>query len=163
MDNLTLRKALEMAVATEELGAKHYREIAKKFSGESEIARVFQQLAEDEAAHEIQFKKLLNEVPPEKDAVQQEDAGLLLRAAATSQFFDKKALEDTEGITSPDDALTKALAFERSTLFYYQSILEILGESPQLAKMIEAEKSHVTALMRVILSDAKFRGLADPW
>jgi hypothetical protein len=28
MENLTLRKALEMAVATEELGAKYYQEIA---------------------------------------------------------------------------------------------------------------------------------------
>jgi hypothetical protein len=29
--------------------------------------------------------------------------------------------------------------------------------------MIDAEKDHVTALMKVIVSDAKFRGLADPW
>jgi rubrerythrin len=46
MKNLTLRKAIEMAVATEELGAKYYQEIANKFSNESEIARVFKQLAE---------------------------------------------------------------------------------------------------------------------
>jgi rubrerythrin len=163
MENLTLRKAIEMAVATEELGAKYYQEIAEKFSDERDVARVFKQLAEDEVAHETQFKNLLDEVPPEKDAVGQEDAGLLLRAAATSQFFDRKAIANTAEISTPADALAKALAFERSTLFYYQSIQEVLGESPQLQKMIDAEKSHVTTLMKVIISDAKFRGLADPW
>jgi len=163
MQNLTLRKAIEVAVATEELGAKYYKEIATKFSGEEKVARVFQQLAKDEEAHETQFRRLLDEVPPEKNEVGQDDAGLLLRAAATSQFFDKQALADMAEIKSPADALGKALAFERSTLFYYQSLKEILGESTELQKMIDAERDHVTTLMRVIVSDAQFRGLADPW
>lgn len=163
MENLTLRKAIEMAVATEELGAKYYSEIAGKFSDETEVANVFQQLAADEEAHETQFRRLLDEVPAEKNQVGEDDAGLLLRAAATSQFFDKKALADIAEIASPADALAKALAFERSTLFYYQSLKEILGESAQLQNMIDAEKDHMTTLMRVIVSDAKFRGLADPW
>lgn len=163
MENLTLRRAIEMAVATEELGAKYYQEIAKKFSNDSDIASIFQQLAEDEVAHEAQFRKLLEEVPPDKDRAEQGDAGLLLRAAAASQFYDKKAIENVAGIETPIDALAKAMAFERSTLFYYQSIKDVLGESPQLQKMIDSEKAHVTALMKVILSDARFRGLADPW
>jgi rubrerythrin len=161
MKNLTLRKALEMAVATEELGAKYYQEISKKFSDEKELVEVFDRLAEDEVAHESQFKKLLDEIP--SDEVGQDDAGLLLRAAATSQFFDKKALEDVSEIKTADDALAKALAFERSTLFYYQSLKDIIGESPQLQKLVDAEKAHVTTLMKVIVSNAKFRGLADPW
>lgn len=161
MEKLTLRKAIEIAVATEELGAKHYQELAQKFAGKSDVASVFSQLAEDEVAHEAQFKALLKEVPEEKRSTDDDEQGLLLRAAATSQFFDKKALE--EGVETAADALAKALAFERSTLFYYQSIKEVLGESPQLDEMIQAEKSHVTILMKVILSDAEFRGLADPW
>ena len=161
MKNLTLRKAIEMAVVTEELGAKYYRKIAKKFSGESKIARIFDQLAQDEVAHETQFKKLLEEVPPGRHSG--EDSGLVLRAAAISQFFDQKALGNDEQIMSSQDALIRALAFERSTLFYYQSLRDILGDSPQLEKMIEAERSHVVVLMKVIVSDAKFRGLADPW
>ncbi len=163
MKNLTLRKALEVAVATEELGAKYYQEIARKFSDEKEVVEVFGKLAEDEVAHEAQFKKLLDEVASESGDVGQDDAGLLLRAAATSQFFDKKALEDIAEIKSATDALAKALAFERSTLFFYQSLKDVLGESPQLQKLVDAEKAHVTTLMKVIVSDAKFRGLADPW
>ena len=87
----------------------------------------------------------------------------VLRAAAISQFFDQKALANDEQIKSSQDALIRALAFERSTLFYYQSLRDILGDSPQIEKMIEAERSHVVVLMKVIVSDAKFRGLADPW
>jgi rubrerythrin len=161
MENLTLRKAIELAVATEELGARHYQELAKKFAGQGEVASVFEHLAEDEVSHEAQFRALLKEVPEDKQVAGDDESGLLLRAAATSQFFDKKALE--ENIETPADALAKALAFERSTLFYYQSIRDVLGESPQLDEMIQAEKSHVTTLMKVILSDAEFRGLADPW
>ena len=161
MKNLTLRKAIEMAVVTEDLGAKYYRKIAKKFSHESEIARIFDQLAQDEVAHESQFKKLLDEVPAGRHS--REDTGLVLRAAAIAQFFDQKELGNDAQIKNPQDALMRALAFERSTLFYYQSLKEILGDSPQLGKMIEAERSHVVVLMKVILSDAKFRGLADPW
>lgn len=164
MANLTLRRAIEMAVATEELGAAHYRAIADKFTSEPVVAEVFLRLAEDEVAHEAQFRELLNEVPAEQNTVGHDEAGLLLRAAATSQFFDKEALADTAGIKSPADALAKALAFERSTLFYYQSLRDVLGESsPQLQEMIEAEKAHLTTLMKVIVSDAKFRGLSDPW
>ncbi len=161
MENLTLRKAIEIAVATEELGAKRYQELAKKWAGEAEVASLFQRLAEDEASHEAQFRALLKQVPEGKKDLGDDENGLLLRAAATAQFLDKKALE--EAVETPVDALAKALAFERSTLFYYQSIKEVLGESPQLEEMIQAEKAHVTALMKVILSDAKFRGLADPW
>jgi rubrerythrin len=161
MENLTLRKAIEIAVTTEELGAKHYQELAKKFAGEAEVAGLFQKLSEDEVSHEAQFKALLNEVPEANQDLVDDEKGLLLRAAATAQFFDKKALE--EAVETPADALAKALAFERSTLFYFQSIKEVLGESPQLDEMIQAEKAHVTTLMKVILSDAKFRGLADPW
>jgi rubrerythrin len=161
MKNLTLRKAIEMAVVTEELGAKYYRKIAKKFAQESDIARIFDQLAQDEVAHESQFKKLLDEVPAGRHS--REDTGLVLRAAAIAQFFDQKELGNDEQIKNPQDALVRALAFERSTLFYYQSLKEVLGDSPQLEKMIEAERSHLVVLMKVIVSDAKFRGLADPW
>ncbi len=108
MENLTLKKAIEIAVATEELGAKHYQELAQKFAGQGEVASVFKRLAEDEVSHEAQFRALLKEVPEGKQDVGDDEQGLLLRAAATAQFFDKKGLE--EGVETPADALAKALA-----------------------------------------------------
>ena len=81
MENLTLRKAIEMAVATEELGAKHYKELAEKFSDEKEVAEIFARLAQDEVSHESQFRALLGQVPEEKDHVGDDESGLLLRAA----------------------------------------------------------------------------------
>jgi rubrerythrin len=161
LGNITLRKALELAVATEEAGEKYYREMAKKFAGSKEVAEVFNQLALDESGHEMQFKELLGQVPADKEP--SEEGAVLLRATSMSEFFAQGKLEDASEIKTPADALAKAMSFERTTLLYYLSLKDVLGESKQLDELIAAEKSHVTSLMRVILSDGKFRSVADPW
>jgi hypothetical protein len=40
---------------------------------------------------------------------------------------------------------------------------EVLGASDTLDDVIEAEKVHLTKVMQYILTDSKFRGLADKW
>lgn len=160
---VTLRRALELAVATEELGGQFYKDMAEKFVEDKAVADIFKQLAKDEANHEAQFKNLLKEVEGATEPKKDDEVSYLLRAAAMTEFFDKKSFEDMESVKAPADALIKALAFEKSTLFYYQTLKDVLGTSQQLDALIAAEKGHVTALARVIVSDAKFRGLADPW
>ncbi len=158
----TLKRALELAVATEELGAEYYRHMAARFRGQS-VGEVFTRLARDEANHEAQFKKLLAEVDDAPAPAPDDEAYFLVRAAALSEFFDRDAVDDLESIETPAVALTRALAFEKSTLFFYQSVREAIGASPQLDALVAEEKSHVTALTRVMVSDAAFRGIADPW
>jgi rubrerythrin len=160
---LTMRKVFELAISTEEMGAKYYEELAKKFAGEGELSATFAQLAKDETSHAAQFRQFLGDLPQDRAVEEQSEEHLLLRAAVSSQFFDKSFYDATSGVATPQDALARALAFERSTLFYYQSLKDVLGESPQLNGLIQAEKNHMTTLMRVTLSDAKFRGIADPW
>jgi len=159
---ISLRSALELAVATEERGGKYYVEMAEKFAGEKPVAEIFTKLAKDEANHEAQFKTLLSQVEGAGGKAKDDESYHLVRAAALSRFFDKDQ-KATDDIQSPRDALAQALDLEKSTLFYYQSIKDAIGGSPELDALIAAEKGHVVALTRVIISDAKFRGLSDPW
>ena len=162
MESISLRKCLNLAVVTEQVGAKFYDKMAKRFADNPEVGPVFAQLSKDEEAHEAQFKALLEKAPDEELGGDFETQ-MVLRATAISEFFRQDALKVFDNIETPRDALVKALALEKSTLFYYLSMRDALGAQPELDALIKAEKAHVAALMKVILSDAEFRGLADQW
>lgn len=160
MEELTLKKCMELAVTTEQLGAKFYRDLAAKFEDNPEVKEVFSRLAKDELIHEAQFKKLADEVNGNGGILSESDQEYL-NAIVYSKYFDSATFEDAEKIDDPGQALVMAAAFEKATLLYYMVLRESLGDSPQLDAIIKAEKEHVTALTRVILSDAKFRGISD--
>jgi rubrerythrin len=163
LKELTLRKAIELAVVTEQMGADFYDRLKNKFSGQKDLADIFDQLVRDERKHETQFKTILESVPEQDIESGQFEKFQYLRATAISSFFRKDGLRDTDEIKTADDALGKALAFEKATLQYYEAIRDLLGEQPQLKQIIDAERSHVVALMKVIVADAKFRGLDYEW
>ena len=163
IEDLTLRQAVEMAVTTEQLGGKFYERMANRFSGNPSLVEIFNRLARDEKIHEAQFQALLKDLPDSEGITYAPEQMHFLKATAISKFFSRNALSDLEDTTSEVDALSAALEFEKSTLLYYQAIEEVLGVSPQLGEIIKAEKSHIAALMKVILTDAKFRGMSDNW
>lgn len=161
MNEITIKRALELAVATEELGGRYYQDMAKRFGDNPQVAAIFEDLAAEEAHHEAEFRALVGQIESERPAT--DDVYYLLRAAALSEFFDPKKLEETSDIGTPAEALLMALAFEKSTLFFYQSLRDTLGPNPQLDELIAAEKSHVTRLTRLIVSDANYGGDLEPW
>jgi len=161
--DLTLRKAIELAVVTEQMGADFYDRLKHKFANQKELAEIFDQLVRDERKHETQFKTVLESVPEQDIRAEQFEQYQYLRATAISSFFRKDGLKNTDDIETSNDALGKALAFEKATLQYYEAIRDILGEQPQLEQIIDAERSHVVAIMKVIVADAKFRGLDYNW
>ena len=160
--DFTVRNALELAVGTEQNGAKFYAKMAKKFSDQGDVAEVFTRLARDEVDHEAQFKALLDQhEEPGTGAV---TAGSeFLRATTISSFFQQDAFHDVDAIRTPQDALENAFSLEKATLLFYEALLDTLGDDASLSAIIQAEKEHVVALMKVILTGAKFRGLGDKW
>jgi rubrerythrin len=163
MQDLTLRKSVELAITTEQLGADFYARMERKFSNQKELREIFAQLVKDEKAHEAQFKTILKGIPEEPIEQQQYELYQYLRATAISEFFRDDAFKNLDSIKTADDALGRSLAFEKSTLQFYQAIRDILGKNQALDEIINAEKTHVIALMKVITADAKFRGLGDKW
>ncbi len=160
---LTLRKAVELAVVTEQMGADFYDRLKHKFASEKDLADIFDQLVRDERKHETQFKTILDSVPEQDIESEQFEKYQYLRATAISSFFRKDSLKNTDDIKTADDALGKALAFEKATLQYYEAMRDVLGKQQQLEEIINAERTHVVALMKVIVADAKFRGLDYDW
>jgi rubrerythrin len=159
LEEPTLRKSIELAIQTEKIGAKYYQELTEKFENDQEIREVFAQLAKDEKVHEQQFSELLKTMPDDEKIDPKQQA--YLKAASISEFFKNDTFKDIAKIESPEEVMRRAFNFEKSTLFFYSALSEIIGESEQLNEIIKAEKLHVTNLLKVILEDAKFRGLQD--
>jgi rubrerythrin len=158
LEHVTLRRAIELAITTEELGADFYQHLEDKFKENKELKDIFGQLARDEKTHEAQFKKLLEKAPTDDNREEHYESYQYLRATSISEFFSGDGFADIEKIEERDQALGKALAFEKSTLQYYKAMEEILGDEPLLKEIIAAERRHVVAIMKVITTGAKFRG-----
>ena len=164
LEGLTPRKVVEFAITTEEIGARFYNRMARKFADETEVAQIFAQLARDEEAHQRQFTELLDQVPPTFDDKAEYERVQYLRAMAISEFFSGTGpFHNADLVEDIAQALKQALDFEKAALGYYRALREEIGENPGLDGIIAAEKGHVARLMRVITTGAKFRSLEDNW
>jgi len=160
-EDFTLRESIQLAVTTEQLGQRFYEGLARKFAGDKVVAEVFARLAEDEEDHEKQFERLLDRVPQEENQPERFEAYQFLRATAISEFFRKDYFSRLDEISTPAEALGKALEFEKTTFLYYQAIRDVLGESKELDAIIETERHHVMAIAQVFVTDARFSSFSD--
>jgi rubrerythrin len=158
----SLSKYLEMAVLTEENGHEFYADMAGRFAGEEEVSRIFRLLSEDEQRHASLFRHII-ERHGEGTGETDDETMQYLRASSTSRFFDEDFKSRIEEVDGPEDALREAFMFEKATLVFYDAIRQAHGTNEALEEIIDAEKEHLSRLMKVILNDARFRGLADTW
>jgi rubrerythrin len=163
MDEFTLHDALEIAVMTEQLGEKVYSRFAKRFADDREVAEVFAKLAAEEVAHGQYFQLLLDQNPRTEKEVGRFGVDEYLRATAISEFFGKDALDKLKQVQTPGEALAQAVRLEKATLLFYHALRDHLGANTALDELINTEKTHLTTLMKVVLTDARFRGLSDSW
>jgi rubrerythrin len=163
--DITLKGCIEFAVATEDVGAKFYGQLAKKFADNRELSELFKLLGKDEEEHKLQFSKLLNQLPGGTGASPSPEKSEYVRAMSVSEFFsrDRGPFASIDKIGNRDDALEKVFGFEKVTLGFYQAVQDMLGSNPVLNQVIEAEKSHITRVMKVMITGAKFRSLQDMW
>ena len=68
--------------------------------------------------------------------------------------------KNLDQIDSREDALERAFNLEKASLLYYQAMKEVLQDD-LLDSMIQEEKSHLTQVMRYMVTGAKMRGLGD--
>ncbi len=165
IEDMSLRGCLEFAVATEDTGAKFYSRLARRFAGNQEVAKLFELLGKDEEVHKTQFSDLLKHLPEELGVSNAPEKSQYVRAMSISEFFSHSQgpFADIEKIENRDDALEKVFGFEKATLGFFQAMRDLIGENPALNQIIETEKSHITRLMKVIVTGEKFRSLQDIW
>jgi rubrerythrin len=152
LDDPTIHKAVQFAVATEDMGERTYSALAKKFLDEIGLCATFSRLAEDERRHRADFQALLDKLPADDDVWTDNERYRYLSAMSRSAFFaGEEGLTATlNNIRSVDDALAHALEFEKATLGYYLALQDVLGQQEPLSAILEAEKQHVIALMKAI-------------
>ncbi|MBW2457712.1 MAG: hypothetical protein JRI68_24625 [Deltaproteobacteria bacterium] len=151
-ERFTVRKTLELAIVTEEMGAKFYERLAAKFSRDSELASLFEQLALEEQDHQWQFESLIELVPELDDAYVDADRVRRLREIAASQYFSSEEgpFAGIDHIGDEDEGLAHALTFEEATLDVYLALREVLGRSVTLDALVNTEQTHVTRIRAVI-------------
>ncbi len=166
LEDLTLKGCIEFAITTEEFGAANYSRLAEKFCDIPDITQLFTRLSEDELVHKKQFSELLKRAPNTLNDVQSRETDDYLKAMSHSIFFSRYhgPFKDIEAIRNREDALLKTLEFEKATLGFYKAVEEVQGGSELLSRIIEAERSHVIAIMKALLVEgSKFRSLQDTW
>lgn len=166
IEDMTLKGCMEFAVATEELGAKIYSRLATKFGNNKDVAELFSHLAADEKVHKQQFLALLKKAPEEEGVSETPEKREYLKAMSISEFFShhRGPFKNVEEIQDRNDALQKALDFEKATLGFYRAVEDFHGKRELLTQVIETEKEHVVVLMKTLLVEgSEFRGLQDRW
>ena len=105
----SLRKAVELAITTEQEGTKFYDTLAETFSDDAELRDMFSVLARDEEIHEHQFRALLKDMPADEPRDIPEREQLYIRALAEAEFF--SPLEDAAADSErASEALVAALS-----------------------------------------------------
>lgn len=166
LEELTLKGCIEFAIATEAYGAKHYARLAEKFSQDPEITKIFTKLSEDELIHKQQFTELLAKAPQDGSKDPSPEKGDYLKAMSYSAFFSpyQGSFKDIDAVEDCNDALQRALEFEKATLGFYKAFEDVEGPSDLLTRIIDAEKNHVVVIMKALLVEgSKFRSLQDSW
>ncbi len=153
---------VEFALKTEEIGAELYQGLARRAS-DPELRDLFEGLGRDEIEHRELIRSLQQRLASrfrQPVPAEQQD---YLRAMSMSEVFSgpKGLAGDVEGIRSRDDALERALNLEKATLAWYQAVRDVVGPDEVVDSLIAVEKKHVVKVMQLLITGAKFRGLAD--
>ena len=160
MADTVLTKAIENAVKAEELGITFYTDLAKKFEKAPELNQMFKLLAKDEVDHKKQFEAILSSVDTGSIAGDETDKDFL-EGIDISRYFEGMGKVDTA--LTPKEVLMNAYNFEKETVLYYIMIKDFIGGASELDEIIKIEKKHAMQLMKIITTDAKFRGMSDKW
>ncbi|MFP4368193.1 MAG: ferritin family protein [Candidatus Kapaibacterium sp.] len=161
MRDIDLKDAIQIAIKAEDHGIKYYSELAQKFSKDQELKETFEKLAKDEVEHKSQFSDLMKSIDGKEFKMSAIDKEFI-KGVNIEKFFE--GMEVVDRHERAQAALTRAYAFEKESVLFYSGIRDIIGSSPELDKIIQYEKEHMTKLLKyIIVDDSKFRGIEDDW
>jgi len=163
IEKLTIERAVDFAIKTEQLGGEFYKKLAAKHADDAELSELFSLLARDEEIHEAEFKALRETLPADRVEKLSDADQEYLRAIATAEIFygNNEALDPADRVETREDALHRALSLEKGSLLYYGAMRDVLGSSDVLDGIINAEKDHMTKVMKYLFTGARMRGLID--
>jgi rubrerythrin len=147
---LSSEEVFSLAMEIEESGHAYYSTIAEsaKFS---DVADLFEFLAEQEIAHYRYFEKLKQSSPELIiDAEEWEQTSEYIRATTQSRFFvgQDKAIKLAKSAKNALEAVDYAIGFEKDTLLYFYELHNVspADAKESAMKIVEEEKRHVKML-----------------
>jgi rubrerythrin len=164
IEDVTAASCVEFATNVEEMGASLYGSLAKKFSNDRELGGLFEGLARDEVQHGALFRAFRDRMASHEPArkIPAELAHYLRAMSMSDVFAGMKGLHaDLDAIRTREDALERALRFEKATLGFFQAMRDVFEQDDVFAPLVAVERGHVAKVMELMLTGAKFRGLGD--
>lgn len=149
----TVRKAVDLAIETEEIGIKFYQRVAKKFEDKPAVAETFRRLSDDEKIHAERFRKILEQEAPEDEPPVSTERYRLeyLRAISRSEIFKREEMENLrDKVESMEDALQLAIDLEKNTLHLYLGLRDTVGKHEALDQIIEEERNHIVRIFSML-------------
>ena len=131
----------------------HYRSLGNTGATVSEVGMGCNRLGQDYASDEHWVDLVRRAV----------DLGVTVFDSAEAYGWGRSEEMLGRALGNRDDVLEKVFGFEKATLGFYQAVQDMIGGNPVLTQVIEAEKSHITRVMKVMITGAKFRSLQDQW
>jgi len=141
-------EVIEQAIRTETLGNKFYKDLARQFKEDEVLANLFSMLAAKESVHEAKFRELKEEVGSQASEGS-EEVSEYMRAFVESEFFlgSEKALARMKKVSTPAEAVSNAIGFEKETLLYFVGLRDMVGRKKALVDaIIKEERSHIAWL-----------------
>ncbi len=163
-DTSILEKLLKFAINTEHEMSLYYNRLANEYVDDEDISGLFRTLSKDEAVHREQFESLLDLVKDSEVDLSEEDRDYLVAMSLSQSITEftgyqhvRKKPEDR------DQLLLELFEFEKSVMNFYKAMLEVIGENDVLQQIVDIEKSHVVAVMKILITGTEFTSLHDNW
>ncbi|MFZ4562458.1 MAG: ferritin family protein [Bacteroidales bacterium] len=140
------QEIVEIAVRIEENGNEFYNAAADMIREDTEIRRLFHDLAEKEIVHIAVFQKLAEKFDAESFDFSTEDASAYINHLAESHIFGKpdSGTALAKKLKTPKEGLEAAFKFENDSVAFYTELLKYTrSDSKRLVQqIIDEEKEH---------------------
>jgi rubrerythrin len=149
MEKFSIDEILEQAIQTENLGYQFYTEMSNKFKKNEELAVLFRTLADKETEHKTLFSCMKDTLDLALPTVEDwEEVSHYMRAIVESEFFlgSKKSLAGMDQIQSLEQAVDRAIGYEKETLLYFIGFRDIVHDKKVIDFIIEEERCHIKSL-----------------
>ncbi len=157
-----LLKCLDFAIKTEAKMSLFYNQMALEYSDDKELMDLLLMLSMDEAKHQIQFRQLKSTFQNAEITLSPEEKDYLLAMLLPQKMLDLAESQFSENSSlNRNDLMLGVFQFEKETLRFFKAIMEITGENPVLRKIIDIEKKHVLAAMKIIMTGSRDTSLED--
>jgi rubrerythrin len=150
IENFSATDIIEIAIELEKNGRFFYENFARKTKDKT-LAKFFNDMAEEEARHESDFKVILSRVMNNADCgtYPQEYFAYLNAIAGGYLFKDNDVFrERTAAIGTEKDAVDFSLGIEKDSILLYEEMKKIVPDKdrPLIEEIIKQERSHVEKL-----------------